>query len=49
LYQVIRYVSSECIESGTGGIERFSAKGIFGKALKVTHFYLGFSPDKNNN
>jgi len=29
----------------TGGIERFSAQEIFGKILKVSHFYLGFSPD----
>jgi len=33
----------------TGGIERFSAQEIFGKILKVNHFYLGFSPDKKNN
>jgi len=32
----------------TRGIERFSTKEIFGKILKVSHFYLGFSPDKNN-
>jgi len=29
-------------------IERFSAKENFVKILKVSHFYLGFSPDKNN-
>ena len=33
----------------TGGIERFSAQEIFGKILKVSHFYLGFSPDQKNN
>jgi len=33
----------------TGGTERFSAQEIFEKNLKVSHFYSGFSPDKNNN
>jgi len=33
----------------TGGIERSSAREIFGKILKVSHFYLGFSLYKNNN
>jgi len=33
----------------TGGIERFSAKKNFRKNLKVSHFYLGFSPNKNIN
>ena len=33
----------------TGGIEWFSAQENFGKILKVSHFYSGFSPDKNNN
>jgi len=36
--------SSACF---TGGIERFSASEIFRKILKVSHFYLGFSPHKN--
>ena len=31
----------------TGGIKRFSAKENFEKILKVSHLYLGFSPDKN--
>jgi len=33
----------------TGGIERFSAKENFQKILKVSHFYLGFSANKNND
>jgi len=33
----------------TGGIGRFSAQEIFGKISKVSHFYLGFLPDKYNN
>jgi len=33
----------------TGGIENFSAKENFRKILKVSHFYSGFSPNKNNN
>jgi len=33
----------------TGGIEKFSAEEIFGKISKVSHFYLGFSPEQNNN
>ena len=33
----------------TAGIERFSARKKFGKILQVSHFHLGFSPDKNNN
>jgi len=33
----------------SGGIEKFSAKEHFGKILKVSHFHLGFSPDKSNN
>jgi len=32
-----------------GCIERFSAQDKFGKFLKVSHFYSGSSPDKNNN
>jgi len=35
--------------NNTGGIERFSAREIFEKILKVSHFYLGFSLHKNNN
>jgi len=27
----------------TGGIKKFSDKESFGKILKVSHFYLGFS------
>ena len=33
----------------TGGIERFSDKENFGNPFKVSYFYLGFLPDKNNN
>ena len=33
----------------TGGIEKFSAKENFGKILKVSHFNLGFSSNKNHN
>ena len=33
----------------TGGIEKFSAKENLGKILKVSHFYLGFSPYENND
>jgi len=32
-----------------GGIKRFSCKENFGKILKVSHFSLGFSSNKNNN
>jgi len=32
----------------TGSIERFSAKESIRKILKVSHFYLAFSPNKNN-
>jgi len=30
-------------------MEKFPALENFGKMLKVSHFYLGFSLDKNNN
>jgi len=33
----------------TGGIEKFSAKENFGKILKVSHFYLGFSWNEGHN
>jgi len=33
----------------TGGIEKFSACKNSRKPLKVGHFYLGSSPNKNNN
>jgi len=33
----------------TGGIEEFSANENIRKILKVSHFYLGFSPNKNND
>jgi len=32
----------------TGSIKRFSVNENFRKILKVSHFYLGFSPNKNN-
>jgi len=44
-----KHVSAQKSAHYTGGIKRFSAKEIFGKILKVSHIYLGFSPDKNNN
>ena len=34
--------------SYTGGIKKFSCKENFGKILKVSHFSLGFSLNKNN-
>jgi len=37
------------LNSITGGIERFSAQEYLSEILKVSHIYLGFSPDKNNN
>jgi len=33
----------------TGGITKFSAKENFRKILKVSHFYLAFSPDENHD
>jgi len=33
----------------TGGVKRFSCKENFGKILKISHFSLGFSLNKNNN
>jgi len=36
-------------KSHTEGIERFSANENFGKILKVSHFYLGFSPNENHD
>ena len=42
------FVCSQHVPS-TGGIERFSAKENFRKILKVSHFDLGSSPNKNNN
>jgi len=42
----INYLNGQTI---TGGIERFSAKENFRKILNVSHFYLGFLPNKNNN
>ena len=35
--------------ANTGGIEKFPAKENFRKTLKVSHFCLGFSPNKNTN
>jgi len=37
------------IASFTRGVERFSANENFGKILKVSYFYLGFSLDENHN
>jgi len=33
----------------TVGIEKFSVKENLGKIIKVSHFYLGFSPYENND
>ena len=33
----------------TGGIEKFSTKENSRKILKLSHFYLVFSPNKNND
>jgi len=42
------YVLILIIIGSTGDIKRFSPWEIFGKILKVSHFYSGFSLDKNH-
>ena len=36
-------------DEGTGDIEKFSVKENFRKILKVSHFYLEFSCNKNHD
>jgi len=52
LYQLPEILQSQFSPvrlTGTGGIERFSARKNLSKILQVGHFHLGFSPGKINN
>jgi len=49
LGKILKTLKESSQSPSTRGIERFSAKEIFEKILKVSHFHLGFSPAQINN